>query len=436
MNADDAPWADGGGPVGQLPPQAWMTDDATRAVLSALTADGAEVRFVGGCVRDAVLRRPIRDIDIATRDPPEQVMLLLERAGLKAIPTGIEHGTVTAVAGRTHFEITTLRADVETYGRRARVEFTDDWAIDAARRDFTINALFCSPDGSIFDPFDGLADLGAGRVRFVGDAGRRLDEDLLRLLRFFRFNAHYGRPPADQAALAACRSRAHKLPTLSGERVSGEIFKLLQAPDPAGALLLMQGQRVLGHLLPEIQDVGRLRILTFLETRGIVHPGVAPDTLRRLAAALTVDAGGARAVAGRLKLSARQSDRLTAMAAPAVLPDAGLDDRAARRLLHRLGDAGLFVDLLLLAWAGRKALSGQTPAGETDRWRALLDLAAAWRPPVLPVRGQDILDLGVPRGPKIGALLAEIEAWWIDGDFSAGRSATLERLTALIATSR
>ncbi|HIJ62449.1 MAG TPA: CCA tRNA nucleotidyltransferase [Rhodospirillaceae bacterium] len=435
MNGDDAPGTTGDGPVGQLPPQAWMTDDATRAVVAALTADGAEVRFVGGCVRDAVLRRPIRDIDIATHDPPERVMLLLERAGMKAIPTGIEHGTVTAVTGRAHFEITTLRSDVETFGRHARVEFTDDWAIDAARRDFTINALFCRPDGSIFDPFNGLADLGAGRVRFVGDAGRRIDEDLLRLLRFFRFNAHYGRPPPDLTALAACRSRAHKLPTLSGERVSGEIFKLLQAPDPAGALLLMMGERVLGHLLPEIQDIGRLRILTFLETRGIVHPWVAPDALRRLAAALTVDAAGARAVAARLKLSTRQSDRLTAMAAPAELPDPGLDAAAARRLLYRLGDARLFVDLLLLAWAGRKAVSGQTPAGETDRWRTLLDLATGWTPPVLPLRGQDILDLGVPRGPRIGALLAEIEGWWIDGDFSADRRRALERLRQLVETS-
>ena len=184
-----------------------MQAPATRAVLVALTADGSDVRFVGGCVRDAVLRRPIRDIDIATHDPPERVMALLDAAGIKAVPTGIVHGTVTAVLGKAHFEITTLRRDVETYGRHARVEFTNDWTADAARRDFTINALFCRPDGLIFDPFDGLADLGAGRVRFVGNAMQRIDEDVLRLLRFFRFFAHYGRPPADIEALAACRRR-------------------------------------------------------------------------------------------------------------------------------------------------------------------------------------------------------------------------------------
>lgn len=434
MKHDEPPWTTGDEPVGQLSPQDWMTDPATLAVVAALTADGAEVRFVGGCVRDAVLNRPIRDIDIATHDPPERVMLLLERAGLKAVPTGIEHGTVTAVVGRAHFEITTLRADVETFGRHARVEFTNDWAVDAARRDFTINALFCSPDGRIFDPFDGLADLGAGRVRFVGDAGKRIDEDLLRLLRFFRFHAHYGRPPADVAALAACRARAHKLPTLSGERISGEIFKLLQAPDPAAALLLMQGQRVLPNLLPEAREFGRLRVLAFLENRGVVHPMVRPDMMRRLAAVLAVDGAGARAVAERLKLSGRQCDRLLAIAAPAELPDPGFDAPAARRQLYHLGDPARFTDLVLLAWAGRKAHSGLTPAEETTRWIGHLDLAAAWTPPVMPVRGQDVLDLGIPRGPRIGALLAEMERWWIAGDFSAPRSQALERLKTLVAT--
>ncbi|MBF0335876.1 MAG: CCA tRNA nucleotidyltransferase, partial [Alphaproteobacteria bacterium] len=170
-------------PVGQLSPQEWMDAPETRAVIAALRADGAEVRFVGGCVRDAVLKRPIRDVDIATHDPPERVMLLLEQAGIRAVPTGIEHGTVTAVVGHAHFEVTTLREDVETFGRHARVEFTDDWAADAARRDFTINALFADPEGRIYDPFNGLQDLGAGRVRFVGDPTKRIGEDVLRLLR-------------------------------------------------------------------------------------------------------------------------------------------------------------------------------------------------------------------------------------------------------------
>ncbi len=428
----DTPPASTDQPVGQLPPQDWMEADETRAVIAALTADGAEVRFVGGCVRDAVLRRPIRDIDIATHDPPERVMTLLERAGVKAIPTGMAHGTVTAVLGKAHFEITTLRCDVETFGRHARVEFTNDWAADAARRDFTINAMFCRPDGMIFDPFDGLADLGAGRVRFVGDAMQRIEEDVLRLLRFFRFYAHYGHPPPDIAALAACRAQAHKVPTLSGERVCGEIMKLMQAPDPATVLLLMQSERVLAHVLPEARAFGRLRMLAFLEERGIVRPGIAPDPLRRLAAVLEVDRDGALAVAARLKLSNLQTDRLVAMAAAGPMPDPTMDRPAVRRLLHRIGVERLR-DLVLLAWAERKAVAGRTPPGETDRWSAMLDLADQWKPVSLPVHGQDLIQLGVPRGPDIGAYLAELHRWWEEGDFRADREQALERLRALVA---
>lgn len=417
-------------PVGQLPPQDWMTAPETQAVIAALAAGGAEVRFVGGCVRDAVLRRPIRDIDIATHDPPERVMTLLERAGLRAIPTGIAHGTVTAVVGKAHFEITTLRCDVETFGRHARVEFTDDWAADAARRDFTINALFCRPDGMIFDPFDGLSDLGAGRVRFVGDPMQRIDEDVLRLLRFFRFYAHYGRPPPDVDALAACRAQAHKLPSLSGERVCGEVVKLLKAPDPASVLLLMRGERVLPHLLPEADNIGRLRMLTFIEERGLVRPHIGPDAFRRLAAVLAVDAAGALEAAMRLKLSSGETKRFVAMAAPAELPDPEMDAAAARRLLYRVG-APLFRDLVLLAWAGHKAMAGGR-SGDTEHWIHLLDIADAWQPVSLPVRGQDVLDFGVPRGPRVGAILGEVERWWVAGDFRAGRAEALERLRALI----
>src|SRR5215510_13136350 len=224
----------------RLDPQPWMIAAETVAVMAALSSAGGEARFVGGCVRDALLGRPVTDVDIATHEPPERVMNLLSRAGIKAVPTGIKHGTVTAVIGRKHFEITTLRRDVETYGRHARVEYTNDWAADAARRDFTMNALFCSLDGTIYDPFGGLADLREHRVRFVGDAEARIREDVLRLLRFFRFYAHYGAPPPDAAALAACRALAPLLPTLSGERVCGETLKLLLAPEPASVFATMR----------------------------------------------------------------------------------------------------------------------------------------------------------------------------------------------------
>jgi poly(A) polymerase len=417
-------------PVGQLGPEPWLSAPATKTVLAALTADGAEIRFVGGCVRDSVLHRPVHDVDIATHDPPERVMILLERAGIRAIPTGIDHGTVTAVIpgpdGNTHFEITTLRRDVETDGRHARVSFDADWTTDAARRDFTINALFCTPDGRIYDPFGGLADLGSGRIRFVGDAMKRVDEDALRILRYFRIYAHYGSPPPDIAALAACRAQATKLATLSGERIANELLRLLEAHDPASVLLVMQGERVLEQILPEAQEFGRLRMLTFLDTRGILRPRIGMDRLRRLAALLPANRAAAENVARRLKLSGAQAGRLVAMAAPDELPDPAGGVAKARRLLYRIG-AEPMIDLVLLAWAGKRAVEAKR-AGDSDRWIELLDTALAWHPVSLPVSGSDVLALGFAPGPRVGEALAEVERWWIDGDFKAGRDEALARL--------
>ena len=414
-------------PVGQLAPQDWMEAHWTKRVIAALRAEGAEVRFVGGCVRDAVLKRPIKDVDIATHDPPERVMLLLEQAGIKAVPTGIEHGTITAVTGGHHFEITTLRCDVETFGRKARVTFTDDWAEDAARRDFTMNALFADPEGRIYDPFEGLLDLGAGRVRFVGDPRQRLEEDVLRLLRFFRFYAHYGKPPPDAASLAACRIMAPQLPRLSGERVCGEMIKLLQATDPASVLLLMQGERVLEHVLPEANDFGRLRVLCFLEGRGLRMDSVRPDPLRRLAAVLRVDQDGAAAVADRLKMSLKQKNRLIQMAAPPVMPHPSWSGPQRRHLLRRIG-ADIFRDLVLLAWAQHKAVEALGSAAETEAWIDLIHGADSWVPVELPVRGRDALELGVPHGPAVGALMTAIEAWWEAEDYRPDREACLAKM--------
>ena len=221
--------------------------------------EGADVRFVGGCVRDAVLKRPVKDIDIATPDPPGTVIALLSAAGIRAIPTGIAHGTVTALVGEEKFEITTLRLDLATDGRHARVAYTDNWIADAARRDFTFNALSMTPAGAIFDPFDGLADLGAGVVRFVGVPRQRIEEDHLRLLRFFRMYATYGAPPPDAEALAACRQGAPAIAKLSGERVRDEVFRILLAPNAADTVLLMRDEHVLEHIIPYDTAIGRLR---------------------------------------------------------------------------------------------------------------------------------------------------------------------------------
>ncbi|MGH6946921.1 MAG: CCA tRNA nucleotidyltransferase, partial [Kiloniellales bacterium] len=301
-------------PAGKLPQQEWLTALETCALVAALTAGGDAVRFVGGCVRDAVAGRPVKDIDLATPSPPEQVTALLERAGIKAVPTGIEHGTVTAVVDHLPFEITTLRRDLETDGRRAKVAFTDDWAADAARRDFTMNALSCAPDGTLYDPFDGLADLRAGRVRFVGDPRARIEEDYLRLLRFFRFQAHYGHEPPAPALLAVAMEMAPGLANLSGERLRQETLKLLEAPQPLPALEAMIACGVAAHYLPEVESADSLAAYLALE-----DADAAPDPLLRLAALLPEGGAGAT-VARRLRLSRAETTRLIALTAPEAKP--------------------------------------------------------------------------------------------------------------------
>ena len=400
-------------PIERIEPPGWLSEAATSSVLAALGAGGAVVRFVGGCVRDTLLARPIGDIDIATPDPPETVLKLLDAAAIKSVPTGIAHGTVTAIVAPRHFEITTLRRDVETFGRHARVAFTDDWAADAARRDFTMNALFLDASGSLFDPVGGLDDLRAGRVRFVGDAESRIREDVLRLLRFYRFHAHYGRGAPDETARRACRKLADLLPGLSGERVAAELFKLLAAPDPVPTIDLMAADGVLAALLPEARRRDRLAGLVPLEPAG--------DPLRRLAALLDSDPASPRHVAARLRLPNAARDRLALLAAPPLAVDLGADERAQRRALHRLG-LEAYGDLVLLRAA-------ETDAAATAR--RLIAAAPRCVPPSFPLRGRDVTRLGVAPGKAVGELLLAVEEWWAAGDFRADRDACLGRLVEL-----
>jgi poly(A) polymerase len=392
----------------KIAPQPWMEEPATRAVLAALADPAGDPRFVGGAVRDALLGHKILDIDIATPLAPEEVVRRCAAAGIKVVPTGLAHGTLTAVVPPRHFEITTLRADVETYGRRARVQFIADWAADARRRDFTMNALFLDAQGEVYDYVGGLDDLRQGRVRFVGDAAARIREDVLRLLRFYRFHAHYGRGATDAAARAACRALAPLLPTLSAERVAAELLKLLAAPDPLPALRLMQEDGVLPVILPEAVRFDRLAAVIARER--------APDPLRRLGALIAADAAGTLALAERLRLSNHQRERLLAMAAPPWPVDLGGDERAQRRALHHLGRES-YLDILLL----RAAEAGADAA-------PLLALAAGWQPPRLPVTGRDVAALGVPQGPRVGEILDAVAAWWEDGDFRADRGQCLAEL--------
>jgi len=412
-------------PAAQIAPQPWMTAPETQAVLAALGADGAQPRFVGGCVRDAVLGRPVTDVDVATPDPPDRVVALLERAGLKAVPTGLSHGTVTAVAAGRPFEVTSLRIDVETYGRHAKVAFTDDWQADATRRDLTINALSATPDGRIFDYVGGLADLRAGRVRFVGDPRARIREDYLRLLRFFRFHAHYGRGAPDPDGLAAAAELAPEAVDLSGERVCAELLRLLAAPDPAPVLTVMAAAGVLPEFLPEAGDPAALSALGELEP-----DGAAPDVLLRLAALLPADpaAGGAAggAVAERLRFSRAERARLASLLAPPEAP-LGADSKALRLALYR-GGKDRTADRWRLAWARLGPNERAARRGDLDD---ALAAAARWRPTAFPLQGRDATALGVPAGPRVGALLAAVEAWWVAEDFAPDRAQCLARLAEL-----
>lgn len=416
----------------RLDPQPWMTAPDTLAVLKALTRGGQEARFVGGCVRDALLGRSITDIDLATPEPPERVMKLLAGADITVVPTGLKHGTITAVVNKRPFEITTLRRDVETDGRHAKVEYTDDWQADAARRDFTMNALFCAPDGTLYDAFGGIEDLRARRVRFVGAPEARIREDVLRLLRYFRFYAHYGAPPPDPTALAACRDLAHLLPTLSGERVCQETMKLLRAADPASIFALMHEQGILKHFLPEATRIDRLAALVTIE--GVVSSALleGADAVRRLGALLSDSVETARGVASRLKLSNADRGRLVGMLEegdPMIDPD--LDGRARRRLIHHLGTER-FIDRALLNWAGQLAKGGAQDRRVTEGWINLIRFAREWPVPVFPLKGRDLLDAGVPTGPVVGELMEQLEAWWIEGDFAADRKACLRKVAEII----
>ncbi len=413
------------GPVGKIPLQDWMHAPATHAVIAALTTEGAELRFVGGCVRDALARRAVRDIDIATKLAPEEVMRLLEAAGLKAIPTGVAHGTVTAVSHGKPFEITTLRVDVETYGRHAKVAFTDDWTADAARRDFTFNALSCAPDGTLYDPFDGAADLKAGRVRFVGDARARIEEDYLRLLRFFRFQAHFGKQPPDPETLEVAAELAPELAQLSGERVRAELFRLLEAPDPVPVVEIVMARQILRAVVPILGDTALLRALLAAEARG--EPA---EPVLRLAAIVEPGRDGAEALAARLRLSNRERFALAYLLDPPLDPLAEVTLKDRHRAVRKLG-APLFQKLLRLSWARHHR--GDENAKPDAAFQAALAEATRLAAIEFPLFGRDALALGVREGPELGRLLDAVEEWWAERDFAPSRDDCLDRLRELIA---
>jgi poly(A) polymerase len=435
--------------VNELHP-AWLAEPAVQRLLKAFAAGGIEARFVGGCVRDTLLGVETGDIDLATPARPDAVITALKAAKIRALPTGLAHGTVTAVIQPRTFEITTLRRDVETDGRHAVVAFDAGWAEDAARRDFTINAIYLASDGELYDPVGGRADLAARRMRFVGDPATRIAEDVLRILRYYRFEARFGRGDGDAAARAACRDGAGKLPSLSAERVWRELMRLIGSPDPIRVLGMMQEDGVLAAILPEATGLDRLQGLlsvtaptpTLPRLRGRESatagaPGappppqagegwggsLSPDPLLRLAALIQIDRAGAIALAQRLRLSSTESRRLAGLASPWPLDPTG-DSRAQRLAIYRLGP-GRYRDLALLL-----AADGQLEPAHLGELSAL---AQTWPTPKLPLTGDDVTALGIPPGPRVGRLLGTVKHWWEDGDFVADRAACLARLKEIAA---
>lgn len=400
--------------MNRLKPQPWMIAPPTRRVIAALEAERPGcARFVGGCVRNALLGEPVADIDIATQLTPDIVERAMRASDIAVHPTGIEHGTLTVVADHQPFEITTLRRDVETDGRRAVVAFTEDWAEDAQRRDFRMNALYVSIDGELFDPTGGgLDDIRDRRIVFVGDPETRLREDYLRILRFFRFNAWYGAGVVDPAGLAACSALKAGLAGISVERIWGETRKLLSAPYPVNALMDMQTSGVLDVLFPEAADLKLLWRLCLLDKD-------APDPMRRFLALLPKDGDVVAAVARRLKMSNEERDRLVFAARDETVISPKLTPHELRVALYRSGPVIV---------GDRAALEQAAGRDEFGDWAGLARAVAAWRRPVMPVDGQDMMAAGVAAGPDVGEALRRLETAWVESDFTLSRDALLALL--------
>lgn len=410
--------------------EGWFSSPSLRRVFEVLNVEGGEVRVVGGAVRNSLMGLPAGDIDMATTWHPDEVAERAKAAGIKVVPTGIDHGTVTLVIDGTPYEVTTLRRDVATDGRRAEVTFGTGWKEDAERRDFTINALYADARGEVFDYVGGLSDIEARTLRFIGNAAERVAEDYLRILRFFRFFAHYGNGRPDADGLRACAKARSKIATLSVERVWAETKKLLSAADPGRALLWMRQAGVLTEILPETEKWGIDAIPDLIAAERAF--GWMPDPLLRLAAIVPPDEGRLKAMAERLRLSKAEAAYFARWAkAPAVVPTTA--DTALDRLLYRHGAEGLSVRLrLALATARRKSEGDPALLSETAALRRLLARAEAWQRPNFPLTGADVLKAGVPVGPRVGEILTELENLWVERNFSLDRANLVARLEAMV----
>lgn len=407
----------------------WLADRDLQKLLAVLCDGGNGARIVGGAIRNTLFGEPVGDIDIATTIPPDETIRRAKAAGYKAVPTGYEHGTITVIAGQHAYEVTTLRADVDTDGRRATVRFGKDWTADAERRDFTINALYADASGMIHDPVDGLRDIGSRTLRFIGDPVMRIGEDYLRILRFFRFFAWYGHGRPEAEGLKACARMKDGLDQLSAERVWAELKKLLQAPDCSRALLWMRQTGVLSRVLPESEKWGIDAIPGLIAAEQAF--GWPPDPLLRIEAMVRPDPDSMEKLADRLRLSRQEKLRL--MNWSKVPVQTLLGDETAETL-YRFGQFPC-IDVLRLETAKRYAVSGsEGDAADVVAIRQKLAFAESWEKPKFPVRGRDILALGVEDGPRVGEILGRLETGWIESNFSAPRDMLIAQAQELAGT--
>jgi poly(A) polymerase len=381
----------------------WLTSGAPARVLQLLNGDGEEARVVGGAVRNALMQLTVGEVDVATTAVPDEVVRRARAAGIKSVPTGIEHGTVTLIVDGQPFEVTTLREDTETFGRHARVSFGRDWNGDANRRDFTINALSVGPDRVVRDYVGGLADIAARRVRFIGDAGKRIEEDYLRILRFFRMHAAFGAGEVDRAGYLACIGGRAGLATLSAERMRMEMLKLLVADGAAGAIEAMADGGLLQAIVGGVTYGGTFAAMIAAE-RAL---GLAPDAMRRFAALAVAVTEDAKRIATRLRLSNAEAKALDSMG-HRWWRLAGMDEARAKQRLYRLGE-NPYRDRLLLAWA--------RTGGEAARWIELARLPERWSAPKFPLKAADFVARGVAEGPALGHVLTLAEDAWLAADF-------------------
>lgn len=402
----------------------WLAADHCQAVFEALESGGYTARAVGGAIRNALMGHEVSDVDIASAALPDEVVRLCRAAGLGVHPTGLAHGTLTVVSNHVPYEVTTLRRDVETHGRHATIAFTTDWSEDAARRDFTMNAIYCDRHGTLYDPLGGYPDLVEGRVRFIGSARERIREDYLRILRFFRFFAAYGHGEIDAEGLEAVTKEREGLKRLSAERIRIELLKLLVASRAHDALAAMQERGIAFLIFGKEPHLDRFDKLTGLE----LAMNSAPDPILRLAALLLDDENDARNLAARLRLSNEERNELSTLARYRV--DAcATNPILAKTALYRLGEKA-YRAVCLLSWA-------QTTKDEKDPdWRAVFDLPRQWNVPAMPFKGSDVLGLGIPPGPDVGKILTRFEDWWIEAGFPEDEARLRSKLAELGSSER